>query len=76
MFAIIGIVLAASLSVIALAHLLPVLVAVSTGNNEQAIVFAMTGLLTAFIAGALGFATGGQKHRPVVAERPPFPSSG
>ncbi|GAB5503125.1 potassium transporter TrkG [Pyruvatibacter sp.] len=69
MFAIIGIVLAASLSVIALAHLLPVLVAVSAGDNDQAIVFAMTGLLTAFIAGALGFATGGQKHRPVVAER-------
>ena len=69
MFAIIGIVLAASLSVIAVAHVLPMLVAFSIGSNEQAIVFGMTGVLTAFLSGALGFASAGQSHRPVVAER-------
>jgi len=69
MFAIVGIVLAASLSVIALAHVLPVLVAFSTGETDQAVAFALTGVLTGFIAGALGLASGGQKHSPVVAER-------
>ena len=69
MFAIIGIVLAASLSVIALAHVLPMFVAFSIGNNDQAIVFGMTGILIGFLSGALGFASFGQQHRPVVAER-------
>lgn len=69
MFAIVGIVLAASLSVIALAHVLPVLVAFSIGDADQAVAFALTGVLTGFIAGALGLAAGGQKHSPVVAER-------
>lgn len=68
-FAVIGIVLAASLAVISIAHLLPALVALSAGHGGQALVFAMTGLLTAFIAGALGFATRDQAQRPMVAER-------
>jgi|GEM_PF-524046 len=68
-FAIVGIVLAAALSVIAAAHLLPIVVAFSAGDAEQGIVFVLTGVLTAFIAGALGFASGGKTHRPVVSER-------
>lgn len=68
-FPIIGVVLAASLSVIAFAHLLPMLVALSAGQGEQALVFAMTGLLTAFIAGALGLSVRGQGHRPSASER-------
>lgn len=68
-FAVIGIVLAAALSVLSLAHVLPMLVALSAGNGGQAVVFAMTGLLTAFIAGALGLATRGQGRRPMMTER-------
>ncbi|MEQ8745317.1 potassium transporter TrkG [Pyruvatibacter sp.] len=68
-FAVVGIVLAAALSVIAAAHLLPVLVAYSVGQTDQAVVFAMTGLLTAFVAGALGLATRDQVKRPMVTQR-------
>lgn len=68
-FPIIGVVLAASLSVIAFAHLLPAVIALSVGQPGQAVIFLMTGLLTAFIAGALAFSVRGQGHRPSAAER-------
>jgi len=68
-FATVGVVVAAALAIVAVAHSVPLLVALSAGQADQALVFATTGLLTAFVAGAIGFATGGQKHRPIVAER-------
>ena len=44
-------------------------IALSVGQPGQAVIFLMTGLLTAFIAGALAFSVRGQGHRPSAAER-------
>lgn len=68
-FAIIGIVLAGALSVVACAHVLPVMAAISAGESSEAGIFAVAGLLTAFIAGALALATSGMRRTPRVSER-------
>lgn len=67
--AIVGVALAGGLSVIAFAHLLPMTIALSAGDAASAGVFAVTGLLTAFIAGALAFASRGAARRPNTTER-------
>ena len=67
--AIIGIVLASTLSVVAVAHLLPLVVALSAGDGGDAAAFAVTGLLTGFVAGALGLSVRGRARRARTGER-------
>lgn len=68
-FAILGIVLAAGLGVIATAHVLPIAIALSAGDTAGATAFAVTGILTGFVAGALIFATRGGQRRAGTEER-------
>lgn len=68
-FAILGATLAAALSVIAAAHLLPLLVALSAGDGAGAVAALIAGLLTGFVAGALALASRGTQRQPSTAER-------